>query len=165
MKNSKRPMKALTLCLSLCVCLGVPLLAAAKEPTWKQHPSKNKPRKHVMVQFTDSSLHPSIAQVLKGGTLSWVNYASMYRATIVFSDEVATAFTCSDLRPDWNKTGAGYMSVPITMGGPTDDLEIPCPLKPGEYEYEIWLYSGSMGQGFGIEDDPQDKMQGKILVE
>jgi hypothetical protein len=34
-----------------------------------------------------------------GGTLSWVNYGSMYEGTVVFSDEVAAAFTCSDLRP------------------------------------------------------------------
>jgi len=50
------------------------------------------------------------------------------------------------------------------MGGPTNDLEIPCPLKPGEYE--IWLFSGGdMGAGFGGMDNPQSRMQGKIIVE
>jgi plastocyanin len=150
----------------LCLCLGLPALAAAATPTWQQHPSKNKPRKHVMVQFTDMSLHPSVAQVLKGGTVSWVNYGSMYQGSIVFSDEVAAAFTCSELRPDWSKTGTGYQSIPITMGGATNDLQIPCPLKPGEYEYEVWLFQGGgMGGGFGAMDDPQSRMQGKIIVE
>jgi hypothetical protein len=152
--------------LLLCLGMGLPALAAAELPTWKQHPSKNKPRKHVMVQFTDMSLHPSIAQVLEGGTVSWVNYGSMYQGSIVFSDEVAAAFTCSELRPDWSKTGTGYQSIPITMGGASNDLEIPCPLKPGEYEYEIWLFSGGdMGGGFAGMDDPQSRMQGKIIVE
>jgi plastocyanin len=150
----------------LLLCLGLPALAAGETPTWEQHPSKNKPRKHVMVQFSDMSLHPSIAQVVEGGTVSWVNYASMYEGSIVFSDEVATAFTCSDLRPNWMKTGTGYQSIPITMGGAANDLEIPCALKPGEYEYEIWLFTaGRMGAGFGGMDNPQSRMQGKIIVE
>jgi hypothetical protein len=50
------------------------------------------------------------------------------------------------------------------MGGATDDLEIPCPLKPGEYEYEIWLFSETMGGDGGAMDDPQSRMQGKIIV-
>jgi len=93
-----------------------------------------------------------------------VNYASLYEGSIVFSDETASAFTCSDLRPNWMKAGNGYQSIPITMGGATNDLEIPCPLKPGEYEYEIWLFSGTMGGDPGAMDDPQSRMQGKIIV-
>jgi plastocyanin len=150
---------------TLLVFLGVPALAADELPTWQQHPSKNEPRNHVMVQFTDMSLHPSIAQVFAGGTLSWVNYGSMYDATIVFSGEVAAAFTCTDLRPNWSKTAAGYQSIAITLGGAGNDLETPCPMKAGEYEYEIWLFSaGSMGGGFGGMDNPQSRMQGKIIV-
>jgi hypothetical protein len=44
-----------------------------------------------------------------------------------------------------------------------NDLETPCPLKPGEYEYEIWLFSSMMGGPSGM-DDPQSRMQGKIVV-
>jgi hypothetical protein len=150
--------------VTLVMCLGLPALAVAEMPTWEEHPTKNKPRKHVLVQFTDMSLHPSIAQVVEGGTVSWVNYASMYEGSIVFSDAVAKAFTCSDLRPNWTKTATGYQSIPVTMGGAMDDLELPCPLKPGEYEYEIWLFSGSMGDPAAL-DDPQSRMQGKILVQ
>jgi hypothetical protein len=149
----------------LLLCLGFSAPVAAETPTWEQHPTKNKPRKHVMVQFTDMSLHPSIAQVLEGGRVSWVNYASMYEGSIVFSDEVAAAFTCSDLRPNWMKTGTGYQSIPITMGGASDDLELPCPLKPGTYQYEIWLFSETMGGDPAAMEDPQSRMQGKIIVE
>ena len=150
---------------TLLLCLGLPALAAAEMPTWEQHPSKNKPREHVMVQFADLSLHPSIAQVLQGGTVSWVNYGSMYEGSIIFSDEVAAAFTCSDLSPNWMKSGTGYQSIPITREGATNDLEIPCPLKPGGYEYEIWLFpEGRMGAGFGGMDNPQSRLQGKTIV-
>ncbi len=147
----------------ILLSLGLCALACAGTPTSEQQPTRNKARRHVMVQFTDMSLHPSIAQVLEGGTVSWVNYASMYQGSIVFSDEVAAAFTCSELRPNWMKTGTGYQSIPITMGGATDDLELPCPLKPGEYEYEIWLFRPSMG-GFDGMGDPESRMQGKIIV-
>lgn len=148
---------------TLLLCLGLPALAAAEMPTWQQYPTKNKPRKDVTVQFTDTSLHPSIAQVMEGGTLSWVNYASMNQGTVVFSDEVAKAFTCANLRPNWMKTDTGYQSIPITIAGAANDLEIPCPLKPGEYEYEIWLYSTAMGGAIGT-GVPQSRMQGKIIV-
>jgi len=148
----------------LLTTLVLPVLAGAETPTWEQHPTKNKPRKHVMVHFTDATLHPSIAQVVEGGTVSWVNYASMSDGSIVFSDEVAKAFTCSELRPNWMKTETGYHSIPITKGGAMDDLEIPCPLKPGEYEYEVWLFSGSMRNPAAEMSDPQSRMQGKIIV-
>ncbi len=147
----------------LLLCLFVPAAAADETPTWQQYPTKNGPRKHVMVQFTDMSLHPSIAVVLEGGTISWVNYASMYDGTIVFSKAVAQAFPC-DLQPDWSDIGTGYQSIPITMEGAMGDLQIPCPMKPGEYEYEIWLFEPGMG-GPGAMDDPQSRMQGKIIVQ
>jgi plastocyanin len=149
---------------TLLLCLGLPALAAAETPTWERPPTRNQARKHVMVQFTDMSLHPSSAQVVQGGTVSWVNYASMYEGSIVSSEEVAWAFTCSDLRPNWMKTGTGYRSIPITMGGATDDLEMPCPLKPGAYEYEFWLFSKTMGNDPGAMDDPRSRMQGKVVV-
>jgi hypothetical protein len=149
---------------TLLLCLGLPVLAAAELPTWQQFPSKNKPRKHVMVQFTDSTLHPSIAQLLKGGTLSWVNYAAMSQGSIVFSDAVAKSFTCSDLGPNWMKTDTGYQSIPIPIGGPMSDLELPCPLKPGEYIYEVWLFATDVDDP-AAEEEPQSRMQGKIIVE
>jgi len=51
------------------------------------------------------------------------------------------------------------------MGWATNDLEIPCPLKPGEYEYEVWLFSEALGADPAAMDDPRSRMQGKIIVE
>ena len=91
-----------------------------------------------------------------------VNYSTLYSGSIVFSDAVAAAFTCSERRPNFMKTARGYQSIPI--GSEVDDLEIPCPLKPGEYEYEVWLFSGSMVNPAAEMSDPQSRMQGKIIV-
>jgi hypothetical protein len=149
----------------LVPCLGLSVLAAAEQlPTWQQFPSRNRPLEHVMVQFTDSTLHPSIAQLLKGGSLSWVNYASMSQGSIVLSDAVAKSFTCSDLGPNWIKIDTGYQSIPITIGGALSDLELPCPLEPGDYEYEIWLFATEVDDP-AAEEEPQSRMQGKIVVE
>ena len=150
---------------SFLLCLGLPALAVAGMPTWEQHTTKNKPRKHVMVQFTDFSLHPSVAQLLEGGTVSWVNYATTSAGTIFFSDEAAKGFTCTELRPSWMKVADGYQSIPITQAGAANDLEIPCPLKPGEYEYEIRLFVPQIGGEMSGMGDPHSQMQGKIVVE
>jgi hypothetical protein len=63
------------------------------------------------------------------------------------------------MRPNWMKTGTGYQSVPITMGGASNDIETPCALRSGEYEYEIWLF-----QGRGTIDNPDSRISGKIVV-
>ena len=135
--------------------------AATEQPTWQQHPTTNKPREHVVVQFSDSSLHPAIARVNQGGNVTWVNYSSSYTGAVVFSDSFADALTCGEPRPRFAKVAAGYQSSPIT-GGMGEDATLPCPLKPGEYEYEIYLFE-SMGGGGMF--DPNAKMQGKLVVE
>ena len=137
---------------------------AAGTPTWQQQPSRNRPVRHVMVQFTDTTLHPTTAQLLAGGTVSWVNYASLYDGSIVFPPATVAGFTCSDLRPDWGKTADGAQSIPITMGAAANDLEIPCPLAPGSYDYEVWLFSPGVGDPSGL-DEPEARMQGRIVVE
>lgn len=139
------------------------LACSSGTPTWQQQETTNRPRQHVMVQFTDFSLHPSKAQVLEGGSVSWVNYASMDVGSIVFSDVVAESFTCTDLEPDWMKTDASYQSIPITMAGASNDLQLPCPLKPGTYHYEVWLFSGGE-DGLGDMSDPDSMLRGQIVV-
>jgi len=152
-------------CIALVASLGA-LACSSSSPSQHEQgrETKNHPRKHVMVQFTDFSLHPSTAQVLAGGTVSWVNYASEYSGSVVFSDAVAASFTCRDLRPDWMKTDTGYQSIPISMGSASDDLQIPCPLQPGEYAYELWLFSNPPG-AFAAMENPQLRLKGRIVVQ
>jgi hypothetical protein len=150
---------------ALLTLVSIPTFACSSgTPSWQEQETRNHPRQHVMVQFTDMSLHPSTAQVLAGGSVSWVNYASMYAGSVVFSDAVAAAFTCKELRPNWMKTGTGYQSIPIPMGGASNDLQLPCPLKPGEYDYELWLFSNAPG-GFEAMENPQSQLSGKIIVQ
>ena len=68
------------------------LACSTGTPSWQEQETKNHPRKHVMVQFTDFSLHPSTAPLLEGGTVSWVTYASLHSGSVVFSDAVAAAY-------------------------------------------------------------------------
>lgn len=133
------------------------------QPSWQQVPTTNEPRKHVMIQFTDTSLHPSIARVLRGGTVSWVNYASMFSGSVVFPASLRDSLMCDNLRPNFMEVAAGYQSIPITRG--VDDIGLPCPLKPGQYEYQLYLFSGH-GLGGGAEMlDPEVTMAGKIIAE
>lgn len=142
-------------------------MAGCGTPVWQQAPSTNKARKHVVVQFTNSTLHPAEARVLPGGDVAWVNYASGMDGTVVFPASIREGFTCSDLRPDFMKTAAGYQSMPIT-GGEGESVVLPCPLKPGEYAYTLQLYEGGtlMGAGNapGRMDNPTSEMSGKIIV-
>jgi plastocyanin len=144
------------------LALGCALGSDRSTPTWQQPETKNHPRKNVVVQFTDASLHPSTSQVLEGGTLTWVNYASESDGSIVFSEEVARALPC-DLRPNWMETEEGYQSIPITIGAAENDLELPCIPAPGTYEYEVWLFTPGAHR-FGEMADPQSQLKGRIVV-
>jgi plastocyanin len=87
--------------------------AATQQPSWKQNPTTNKPRKHVVVQFSDASMHPSIARVTAGGNVTWVNYSSSYTGAVVFPDSFPASLTCGEARPRFAKVAAGYQSSPI----------------------------------------------------
>ena len=144
-------------------------LAGCSTPSWSQPPSTNKPRKDVTVQFTEATLHPETARVTAGGSVGWINYSTGFDGSVVFPASIRSSFTCSDLRPIFMKVAAGYQSIPIKESGP-ENVTLPCPLKPGEYEYELWLFSPGtlqgVGQGAGAGmDDPLSQMKGKIVVE
>jgi hypothetical protein len=44
-------------------------------------------------------------------------------------------------------------------GGASNDIETPCALRSGEYDYEIWLFRGP-----GMIDNPDSRIPGKIVV-
>jgi hypothetical protein len=142
--------------------LSIVALLGCGMPTSKGPPSTNKPRKHVMVQFTSMTLHPSHAQVLEGGNVVWINYADNYQGSVVFPESIASGFTCDDLRPLFMKTDAGYQSLAILPD--SENVTLPCPLKPGEYDYELQLFEGSwMGPGAAMAN-PVRQMPGTIIV-
>ena len=139
--------------------------AATEQPTWQQHPTTNKPRKNVVVQFSDASLHPSIARVTPGGGVAWLNYTMGYTGAVLFPDSFPSDLTCGEPGPRFSRVARGYQSIPISTSG-GEDVALPCPLKPGEYQYEIYLFGSAFeGDPGSSMFDPNTTMQGKIVVE
>jgi hypothetical protein len=151
-------LKTAVWCTSL---LCVAALLGCALPTSKGPSTTNKPRKHVMVQFTNMSLHPSHAQVLEGGNVVWVNYSGQYVGAVVFPESIKSAFTCGDLRPLFMKTDTGYQSVAITPD--SENVTLPCPLTPGEYDYELQLFEAGLGMGAALTN-PIRQMPGKLTI-
>jgi hypothetical protein len=121
--------------------------------------TSNKPREYVLVQFTDVSLHPSVARVLPGGSVAWINYATNVAGVVIFPETGEDIFTCDELAPQFAKVPAGYQSMLITDD--VDKVGLPCPLKTGAHPYELRLFEIN----FGSPDDPLRTFQGKIVVE
>jgi hypothetical protein len=142
--------------------LSIVALLGCSLPTSGGPTSTNKPRKHVMVQFTSMTLHPSHAQVLEGGSIVWINYSNNYNGSVVFPESIASSFTCSDLRPLFMKTDSGYQSIAIKPD--SEEVTLPCPLKPGEYDYELQLFEPGIGMGATLLD-PVRQMPGKITIQ
>jgi len=140
-------------------------LACAGEPSFQEPTTTNQPRKNVMVQFTDASLHPSEARVLRGGSVVWINYSMSYDGSVVFPESIREHFTCSDLRPLFMKVADGYQSIPIREA--SEDVTLPCALEPGEYSYELRLFARDQMAvgGDSSMDNPQLTLPGRIVVE
>ena len=56
------------------------------------------------------------------------------------------------------ETAAGYQSIPINRD--SEAFALPCPLKPGTYDYTLQLF-----KGMGTMTIPTSTMAGKIVVE
>ena len=154
---------------TIATLLAIAGLLACGTPTWTSPKTTNKPRKNVTVQFSDASLHPNIARVLPGGNVAWLNYTSAQDASVLFDESIRDAFTCADMRPLFMKVAAGYQSVPITPDS-MENVTLPCPLKPGTYQYKLLLFPGGSlmgtgGGGGGAEmGNPTSQMEGTIIV-
>jgi hypothetical protein len=70
---------------------------------------------------------------------------------------MASAFTCDELRPQFVLNGDRIESVQVL--GDNENLATPCPLKPGSYDYEVWLSESRMQR-----ENPQLKIKGRIEV-
>ncbi len=142
--------------------LAILAALACAQPTVEPHKSTNAPRMHVLVQFSDMTMHPSVAQVKRGGSVAWINYAMSFDGVVSFPLEISESFTCSELRPLFSKAGDRLESIPIRGG--SENVTLPCPLKPGEYEYRLNLFSGDSFGGMGAMYNPQRTLIGKIVV-
>jgi hypothetical protein len=125
-------------------------------------PDTGGPREHAVVQFTESAVAPETVRITPDGNVNWVSTAAEYTGFVVFPASVASSFTCDDLRPDFSKIPEGYRSLPLTDYA-SERVELPCPLVPGSYDYEIWLIGAGLGQAYdGYR--PERKLRGQIVV-
>jgi len=147
---------AVTLLLMLAFAV-----ACGGNPTWQEEPSANRPRANVMIQFTQASIDPETAEITADGNVVWNNNASGMTGTVFFKSSVRDAFPCQ-MRPLFMEVAGGWQSIPISAD--SEEVTLPCTPKPGEYGYEIWIYSGVEGTPNRGMDDPQFQIPGKIKV-
>ena len=112
---------------------------------------------HKVVQINNMSLAPKVVQVSGSkNSIAWNNWSSSV-ASVQFPASMADAFVCKDLRPQFVLSGDRIESVQAL--GDNENLATPCSLKPGSYEYEVWLSGSRMDR-----ENPQLKIKGRIEV-
>jgi hypothetical protein len=144
--------RSLALCAvvaHLVACATQSASVAADEPT--------------LVSFSEDSLSPATVHIATNGNVSWENHAEDTQGYVVFPATIAEGFTCGgNLAPYFQRTETGYQSLPLTTFA-SERVELPCPLRPGTYDYEVWI----LDAGFAKTTPEGDarKLRGRIVVE
>ena len=113
-------------------------------------------RQHAFVRISNASLSPETTTLTAGGRLSFVNTSS-YTAVVILQ-AAASDFECTRLGPVFQVEGDRIRSQPISDNGNRSTL--PCPMKPGSYDYGVQLSGGFYGIG-----NLQLEHRGQIHVE
>lgn len=148
---------------STVACLAAAALLVACSSSSGGAPGAGAYREPVVVQFTYQAVSPETVHIPAGGNLTWKNIAADTRGFVIFPASIASAFRCQDLRPYFVRMETVYRSLPLT-DEESERVQLPCPLAPGSYDYEIWL----MGSGFGVDfgdGKPEQILRAKIVVE
>ena len=136
---------------ALAACAGTPERTADGKRT-------NKPRENMVIQINDMSLSPQVTRVIGAkNSIAWTNYSTNYYATVHFPASVKDGFTCTELRPDFVLNGPSIES--IEAFGANEDLVTPCPMKPGTYPFQVYLFSRQANR-----ENPQLTLEGSIEV-
>ena len=144
-----------------CVAAAA-LLVSCSSPSGGA-PGAFEVREPAVVQFSYQAVDPQTVRISGDGNVRWVNIADDALGFVVFPASIASGFRCNDLKPYFSRTANVYRSLPIT-GMESERVELPCPLAPGTYDYEIWLVSA--GLGVEVDDvEPQQILRAKIVVE
>jgi hypothetical protein len=117
---------------------------------------------NTVVNFSYRAVDPETVRIAAGGNVRWVNLAPETRGYVVFPASIAPRFSCADLQPYFERAGNVYLSRPI-IGMQSERVELPCPLAPGTYDYEIWLMGSGVGTEFNVK--PEQILRAKIVVE
>ena len=150
-------MTLLALAAAGCAGQGTPTMNSAA-------PTTNTPSQDVVIQVGDMDVAPSVARVKQGGRVSWVSVSTNFRPTLSFPATIVDRFTCKELRPQFFLADDRLMS--IAMGADMEAVALPCPLKPGTYDYRIELTSGGEGVGGrSMGMNPQGQLKATLIVE
>ena len=150
-------MSLLALAAAGCADQGTPTMNASASTT-------NTPSPDVVIQVGDMDVAPSVARVKQGGRVSWVSVSTNFRPTLSVPAAIVDRFTCKDLRPQFFL--ADDRLVSIAMGADMEAVALPCPLKPGTYDYRIELTSGGEGVGGrSMGMNPQGQLRATLVVE
>jgi hypothetical protein len=119
-------------------------------------------RAHAVVQFSYAAVKPETVRIPTDGTVTWINVAADSRGVIVFPASTSSGSTCGEnLRPDFQEVSGAYQSRPIEHFE-SAPVQLPCPLEPGTYPYEIWLRGTGLGET--IVEGPERKLRATIVV-
>jgi hypothetical protein len=131
------------------------LVAALALPAWgARAASDHTDHAHSVIRI-GSRLHPEQAQVSPDDALIWVNYSSRV-ARVVFAADVAKNLKCESAS-SFTLDGDRLVSRDIQAS----QFASLCRLAPGEYTYEIELFSGAGTGGFA---EAARKFTGAIQV-
>jgi hypothetical protein len=141
---------------------AVVLVAACATPSGTA-PESEWSRGLAVVKFSYRAVAPETVRITADGNVTWVNAAPDTRAFVVFPASIASDFRCADLRPYFSRSADTYRSIPITAVQ-SAQLQLPCSLAPGSYDYEIWIE----GTGLGAVSDagkPERVLRARIVVD
>jgi len=122
------------------VVLSCALLATACAGAGGSGESAQSPpgRQHAFVRVSNTALSPETTTLAAGGRLSFVNTSS-YTAVVILQ-AAASDFECTRLGPAFQAEGNRVRSQPISDNG--NRAALPCPMKPGSYDYGVQLSGG-----------------------
>lgn len=148
---------------AILIAAGLAATLGCAQGGGSAHAGSQAPSNNVMVSFDNMMVNPPVAHVAQGGSVVWTSHSGEFKGIVSFPLSIAESFTCSQLGPIFSKTADRYMSIPITQD--SEDVLLPCPLKPGEYDYKIDLFGGVVGDPNAGMYNPQRSLDGKIIVE
>jgi hypothetical protein len=139
------------------VALAAPFLSCASAP------GSGGSGQNEIVNFSFDELSPKTVHIPADGNITWVNLAPDSRGFVLLPTSIAKSFSCGDdLRPYFEKVEGGYESLPIDSFEPRR-VQLPCPLAPGVYDYEIRLMNAGLAETGSAS--AKRKLDGKIVVE
>ena len=119
--------------------------------------------RNAIVHFSFDELSPQTVRIPADGNVHWVNEAVESRGFVVFPASIGRAFRCGEeLGPYFRKVEGGFRSLPIDSYEPRR-VQLPCPLAPGRYDYEVVITNTNRGQT--AESGAGRKLVGTIVVE